>query len=191
LKHRLLLVVSLVLLVIAFALYAEIQLVSKGPFGTDSFLPCFARSPNYFTYGGTVGPNSCTFLNNDQLLEGTGFASFFTFLTWNYLGDVGEHRVRFAIGRALLAYGSVIGAIVFVTNYVLWKLPGYDWVGNPWGLPWWSEQVTYQSCFIKQADFTSTHPNCVFLNYGNVLEICVVLVIIGFYLSTWYGAREK
>jgi hypothetical protein len=190
-KHRVLLLVSLCLLAIAFFLYAEIQLVSKGPFGTESFLPCFARSPNYWTYGGTVAPNSCTFFNNDQALEVSGFASFFTFLTWNYLGAIGKARLKLAVGRTLLAYGSIIGLIVFITNYVLWKLPGYDWVGNPWGLPWWSEQVTYQTCFIRQADFAGGHPNCVFLNYANVLEISILLVIIGFYLSQWYATPKE
>jgi hypothetical protein len=120
------------------------------------------------------------FFNYDQALETTGFASFFTFLTWNYLGYSGRGRLTRAIGKTVLMYALIIGSTVFVANCVLWKLPGYDWVKNPMGLPWWSEQVTYQTCFIKQADFNTLHANCVFLNYGNVLEICILLAIVGY-----------
>jgi len=77
----------------------------------------------------------------------------------------------------------MIGLLVLIATYALWKVPGYDWMKNPAGLPWWSEQVTYQTCFIRQSDFTSAHPNCVFLNYGNLFEICVLLVIAGLILS--------
>jgi len=183
-KRGILLVVSLGLLVIALVLYVSIQLVSRGPLGTDPFLFCFARSPDYWTYGGTVAPNSCTFFNYDQALETIGLSSFFTFLTWNYLGYSGRRgRLTRAIGKTILTYALIIGSIVFVTNYVLWKLPGYDWVKNPMGLPWWTEEVTYQTCFIKQADFNTAHPNCVFLNYGNVFEICILLAIVGYIMT--------
>lgn len=183
-KHRTLLAVSVGLLAVSLILYLEVQLVSKGPLGTDPFLYCFSKSPDYWTYGGTVAPNSCTFFNYDQALEVTGFAGFFTFLTWNYLNCTGRGRFRQAIGRTILTYGVIVGSVVFITNYVLWKLPGYAWVKNPLGLPWWSEQVTYQTCFIKQADFSSAHPNCVFLNYGNVFEICILFAIVGYILMT-------
>lgn len=164
-------------------MFILIQLVSKGPLGTSPFLFCLARAPDYWTYGGTVAPNSCSFLNYDQALETTGFGSFFAFLSWSYLEDAEKAgRLRRATGNSLLAFGLVIGSIVFLTNYLLWKLPGYDWTQNPRGLPWWSEQVTYQTCFIRQADFSNAHPDCLFLNYGNVFEICVLLVFVGYVL---------
>jgi len=181
-RHRILLAVSFGLLACSLVLYVLIQFVSRGPVGTDPFLICLTRSPGYWTYGGTVAPNSCTFFNYDQAFETTGLAAFFTFVAWNYLDYSGRGRLVRAVGRSLLPYSVIVGSIVLVTNYVLWKLPGYDWVKNPMGLPWWSEQVTYQTCFIKQADFTSAHPNCVFLNYGNLLEISIVLAVVGYIL---------
>jgi len=137
-----------------------------------------------------MAPNSCVFFNYDQALETTGVASFSTFLAWNYLGNSGKGRLTRAIGKTILMYALIIGSIVFVANYVLWNLPGYDWVKNPMGLPWWSEQVTYQTCLIKQADFNTLHPNCVFLNYEEVFGICILLTIVGYVLMDIVGRDE-
>jgi hypothetical protein len=111
---------------------------------------------------------------------------------------VNRGAILSAFGFTLFVIGAMGASIVYTEIHLVW---GEFWLGfTVWqfwsglpvgggGWPWGTERVAYNTCFIKAWNFTEATPNCIFLNYNDVLYISILMMIIGFILWKHYVRR--
>jgi len=97
-----------------------------------------------------------------------------------------QARLAKATGETSIVFGALVAGVVYVETRILWGeiLPGVRvWGGlaGGGGYPWGTEQVAYNLCFIPSA----VQGDCEFLNYNELLLICLICILVGFIL--WYG----
>jgi len=131
-----------------------------------------------------------------QTLEVSVALAFIGLFIWkaSCSGKVNSGAILSAFGFTLLVIGAMGVSLVYTEIHILW---GELWLGfTVWkfwsglpgggGYPWGTERVAYNTCFIKASDYSEATPNCIFLNYNDVLYISILMVIIGFILWRYY-----
>ena len=128
--------------------------------------------------------NGCEFFNYDEMFEGSGLFSFVAFTLWRYRG-----RFIVAVAQSLFFFGSVIAVVTYLTNDALWQFTGPT--GD--GLPWWTEQVTYQSCLIRASSYSISpwSPNCTLFNYADLFVVSIVLALSGGVVWRYYRVGSE
>jgi hypothetical protein len=150
----------------------------------------------FLTFGGDLLFENLPLTYTQAVEVGVALASVGLFI-WkaSCLGKVNRGTILSAFGFTLLVIGALGASLVYTEIHLLW---GELWLGfTVWkfwsgfpgggGYPWGEERVAQNTCFIKASDYSEITPNCIFLNYNNVLYISILMVIIGFILWRYYG----
>jgi hypothetical protein len=173
-------------------IFTVVQILNSYPFYPS-------LSPDIF--GGDLVSKSLPLTLTQTLEVGVVLASVGLFI-WkaSSLGKLNGGAILCAFGFTLLVIGAMGAAIVYTEIHLVW---GELWLGfTVWkfwwslpagggGWPWGTWRVAYNTCFIKAWNFTEADPNCIFMNYNDVLYISILMVIIGFILFRHYARNRK
>lgn len=125
--------------------------------------------------------------NYDDLVESAFVVSLFGFFFWK----MKREAIRSMIGQILVVYSTAVIIPVYLMGYVVWSL-GLVHSGGPYSNIWWTEQLTYQTCFIKAPNYGGNAiPNCMLLNYGDAFITSVLLLITGLVLWRYYRSGTQ
>lgn len=120
--------------------------------------------------------------NYDDLMESAFVVSLFGFFFWK----IKREATGLMIGQILVLYSTAVIIPLYLMGSVVWSL-GLVHSGGPYSNIWWTEQLTYQTCFVNAPDYGGNAiPNCTLLNYGDAFITSVLLSIIGLVLWRYY-----
>jgi len=177
-----------VFLSIAVYIFVLVQVLPPGGAWLASVIPFRG------VYGTTVLFSTITY---SQTLEVSGALSFLGLFFYAYGRSrplLGRVRLFRSLGVAMVVFGVLVALVIYAEIHVLW---GEFWYGikfanlYPQGFPWGTEQVAYNTCFIRGNFTVDVTVNCSFLNYDELLYLSTLAALVGFYLLRRTGERVK